>query len=62
MDVGLPRQMKREAHGFLLLLVFLIVATWKRYRTRREIRILMGISFLAFAGEGALGASDQCFD
>jgi cytochrome c oxidase assembly protein subunit 15 len=40
----------------LLLLGFLIIATWKRYRLRKEIRILMGISFLAFAGEGALGA------
>lgn len=40
----------------LVLLVFLIAATWKRYRTKKEIRILMGISFLAFVGEGTLGA------
>ncbi|MBH8609033.1 heme A synthase [Thermoactinomyces sp. CICC 10521] len=40
----------------LLLLLFLIAATYRRYRGRKDIRILMGISFLAFAGEGFLGA------
>ncbi|MGX9708499.1 COX15/CtaA family protein [Laceyella tengchongensis] len=40
----------------LLLLLFLIAATYRRYRGRKDIRILMGISFLAFSGEGVLGA------
>jgi cytochrome c oxidase assembly protein subunit 15 len=40
----------------LTLLVILTVATWKRYRTRKEIRVLMGICFTAFVGEAMLGA------
>ncbi|MDN4593792.1 hypothetical protein [Polycladomyces subterraneus] len=40
----------------LVLLVCLTVATWKRYRTRKEIRVLMGICFAGFVGEAALGA------
>jgi len=45
----------------LVLLVFLTAATWKRYRTRREIRILMGICFAGFVGESALGAISVFF-
>ncbi|MBN2908899.1 COX15/CtaA family protein [Polycladomyces sp. WAk] len=46
----------------LVLLVFLTVATWKRYRTRKEIRVLMGICFAGFVGEAALGAMTVLFD
>lgn len=40
----------------LILLLILFAATWKRYRTRKDMQIIMGMSFFAFAGEGALGA------
>jgi cytochrome c oxidase assembly protein subunit 15 len=40
----------------LILLLILFAATWRRYRTRKDLQMIMGMSFFAFAGEGALGA------
>lgn len=40
----------------LILLLILFAATWKRYRTRKDLQMIMGMSLLAFAGEGTLGA------
>jgi cytochrome c oxidase assembly protein subunit 15 len=40
----------------LTLLVILTVTTWRRYRSRKDIRVLMGICIAAFVGEAALGA------
>ncbi|MFC7443032.1 COX15/CtaA family protein [Laceyella putida] len=45
----------------LFLLAFLTAATWKRYRTRKVIRVLMGICFAGFGGESALGAMSVFF-
>ena len=45
---------------FVLLLV-LTIATWKRYRNHKLIRLLMTVCFAGFLGESALGAMSVLF-
>ena len=45
-----------------ILLMILTVFSWKRYRHRKDMRIIIGVCFLGFIGESILGAMTVLFD
>lgn len=46
----------------LILLMILTVLSWKRYRHRKDMRIIIGVCFSGFIGESVLGAMTVLFD